>query len=325
MTENVKKLADALTAKDKVESYLSNLEKLKVEGSVTEEQYASISKEYYERLGQATSQVVLIKNELKKEHESIQQKISAQKQQMAVIEAKHKVGELSAEQFKAAEKEQSAVIQQLEHDSREVALLIKANTAADINSSAGKSAAPVQTSPTAAGATVREPAAVQTKETEPSREAAPKAQIKERPALPAIAPSLKNLLKSRTGPVIVVCGILLLVVVFLPWIAASEKLGEEFGSASGMDISVILGAIGILCGLASIAIAFVFSQMPRGILLIIIGIIALVTLLVIVVTGSLPLLSELARSLIVIREGLYLYIIISLIIIGTGIYSRSHA
>jgi len=104
MTENVKKLADALTAKDKVESYLSNLEKLKVEGSVTEEQYASISKEYYERLGQATSQVVLIKNELKKEHESIQQKISAQKQQMAVIEAKHKVGELSAEQFKAAEK-----------------------------------------------------------------------------------------------------------------------------------------------------------------------------------------------------------------------------
>jgi hypothetical protein len=119
-----------------------------------------------------------------------------------------------------------------------------------------------------------------------------------------------------------VTGLLLLISVFLPWIAASEILGSELGSDSGRQVSGIIGLVGILGGLVIIGTSFLPNIRLRSILHTIIGIVALVALGYLIFSGTLPILSEYARTLMVIREGFYLYLIFAAALIVISILER---
>ncbi|MFC1968662.1 hypothetical protein ACFLVX_04680 [Chloroflexota bacterium] len=125
-----------------------------------------------------------------------------------------------------------------------------------------------------------------------------------------------------------VVGVLLLISVFLPWIAASEIMGAGLGSVPGRDVSDIIGLVGIFGALIIIGTAFLPLPKLRGVLQTLIGLVALVALVYIVLPAdfygaeALPLLNEYARPLLVIREGLFLYGIVALMLLVTGAIER---
>ncbi|MBE9591857.1 MAG: hypothetical protein IMF19_00105, partial [Proteobacteria bacterium] len=59
-----KQLQTAFSKREKNEKLLSNLEKLKVEGSVTDDQYGSMKSSYPQIIDKATSEIEQIKNGL---------------------------------------------------------------------------------------------------------------------------------------------------------------------------------------------------------------------------------------------------------------------
>jgi MFS family permease len=144
------------------------------------------------------------------------------------------------------------------------------------------------------------------------------------PSVVRVAPAEEGLLRPRTKIAALIGGALLLISVFLPWMAASEKVGKELGSASGMRISMIIGAAGIIGGLVAIGSAFFPSAKARSAVQIVMAVLALAALPAIVFMGILPLLSEYARSLFVLKEGLYLYAIAAVLLIIVGSLERRH-
>jgi len=169
MAEETKKLAEAFATKDEVEGFLANLEKLKADGSVTEEQYTTTRKEYHRRLGVATSEIARTKNQLKEQLEANQRDTETRREELGNLEVKHKVGELSLEGYQSSEQKLRAEIEKLEQYSERLTLLIQADSAADIGAPAKrpKVAAPEVPSPTRVAAPAR--AAAPAKKVKPRR------------------------------------------------------------------------------------------------------------------------------------------------------------
>ncbi len=138
MAEEPRGLPAAFVTKEQVEESLSNLETLKADGSITEEQYAISRKEYQERLGAAVREVSRIKNELRKQLEANERDIEACKEELASLEARYGVGELPPEEYQRAEGELRTELEGLERDSQALQRLIEANCSADIGVTARK-------------------------------------------------------------------------------------------------------------------------------------------------------------------------------------------
>jgi hypothetical protein len=113
-------------------------------------------------------------------------------------------------------------------------------------------------------------------------------------------------------------GFVLIVSVFLLWISPGAKLDEGIGSVNGMSVSVVIGISGIVLGLLVIGAGFLPARKLKGFIRIAAGGLSMVILLVIVFTGTLPLTSSLVRSVIILREGFFVYILACLILIATG-------
>lgn len=138
MAKETKRLAEAFAIKDEVEGFVANLEQLKADGTITEEQHTTIKAEYDQRLKAATSEIARIKNELKKQLETIQRDIETYKFELGRLEARYKVGELPLEKYQSSDRKLRATIEQLEQSSKDLTRLIKAKTAADIGAPAKK-------------------------------------------------------------------------------------------------------------------------------------------------------------------------------------------
>ena len=132
MAEHMDKLAEAFTDRDEIERFLANLEQLKSDGAITEEQYTSAREDYYQRLGTAVSRISQIKNELKKELGVVKQEREILRQELSKLDVKHRVGELSTDQYQASGKELTSKVAELEQNIGEVDLLIGANSAAEL-------------------------------------------------------------------------------------------------------------------------------------------------------------------------------------------------
>jgi hypothetical protein len=148
MAGNTKKLAEAFAASEEVEGFLTNLEQLEAEGAITEEQYTVVRDDYYRRLGEATSEIARIKNQLKKKLQAVQHEIDARRKEMANLEVKYKVGELSLEQYQASEKKLGDRIRKLEQDGKELSMLIGATSTAAIGAPSTKSVSAAPRIPT---------------------------------------------------------------------------------------------------------------------------------------------------------------------------------
>lgn len=91
---------------------------------------------------------------------------------------------------------------------------------------------------------------------------------------------------------------------------------------SGMRVSRIVGATGMICGLVAIGTAFLRASKATALVHTLMGVAALGTLLAIVLTEVLPLQGEYFRTLIVVREGLYLYVMAAVVLIVAGPLQR---
>ena len=300
MAKETKRLVELFAAKDEAESLLANLEELKVSGAISERQYTTLRDEYEQRLNAATSEIVQIRSVLKKQLETAKRDLETYKFELGRLEVKHKVGELPLNKYQSSERKLRAAIEQLESTTGELKRLVDAKSSSDIGAPSAKKAA--------AGKEIKLP---KTKKM-------PKAKAAATPSLARVVPVEEGFLKPRTKIAALVGGALLLISVFLPWIAASAKLGKELGSQSGISASIIIGAAGIVFGLVAIGSAFFTNHKARGAVQIVMAVLALAVLPAMVLTGVIPLLSEYARTLVVIREGPYLYAIAAILLIIAG-------
>ena len=113
-------------------------------------------------------------------------------------------------------------------------------------------------------------------------------------------------------------GVLMIVSVFLPWVGASDLMGEGLRAAPGFMVSILAVAAGVVCGAGASAGAFLLKNKKRAFIVLCAGILPLLALTVIIATGTLPLFSEYARTLIVIREGFYVYALDAVVLIVLG-------
>jgi ElaB/YqjD/DUF883 family membrane-anchored ribosome-binding protein len=94
MATEVERLIQEFALKDEVENYINNLNKLKEDGSVSEEQFAEMKEEYDQRLSAVKTEITGIKNELKKQLEAKQREKETYEWEIGRLEVKYKVGEL---------------------------------------------------------------------------------------------------------------------------------------------------------------------------------------------------------------------------------------
>lgn len=129
------------------------------------------------------------------------------------------------------------------------------------------------------------------------------------------------MLKPRSRLVGLIAGGLLIISLLLPWLAPTEALGSGLSSIPGRYISPVILVGGIACGVIVMVASLFLGSGVRGAVHIAMGLTAPGILLALIVTGLLPL-TDYVLTLVVVREGLYLYVAASLMLIVTGLVER---
>ena len=297
MSKEARKLQKAFLIKEETEGFLANLEKLKTEDSVSKEQYESMKGDYDQRLTAATSEITALKVQFSRQLEEAKRDLDANKWELGKLETRFKVGELSLENYQSLDRKTRRKIEKMEGRIAELDRLIKAESFTDI---AGYAAIPSQK--------------------------AGRISVPEGAAFTEFITSGEEITTPRTKVLGLVGGLLLIISVFLKWIA----LGEFFGmsvSFSGSDLSGGIAAAGMICGLICIGAAFLAQPKARGIVYIGAGTLAIIVFLVTWFSGPSPselgglgeAMEEAIKEMIIIREGVYFYIISAIAVIIAGI------
>jgi len=132
MVKKEKELQIALSEKERAEGLLSNLEKLKEEGTIDEAQYESMKSQYTQMLNSANTTIEQIKNEISREIESEQRDLDVYKQELSNLEVRFKVGELGAEEYRKAEQKTRSKVEKIESKLSELNKLYEAKSSADV-------------------------------------------------------------------------------------------------------------------------------------------------------------------------------------------------
>lgn len=136
----LKSLKLAYTTLEANQGYLANLEKLKAEGSVPDDQYETMKDEYGRKIPPAEAEIKAIKNRLERELDAAKKELVAVKKDLDTLSTRNKVGEIPLEKFKSMDSKLRRQIEQIENSMIEYEMLLKANCAADIwQGSSGKS------------------------------------------------------------------------------------------------------------------------------------------------------------------------------------------
>jgi len=128
----MKKLLEALSAKERAETLLSNLERLKTEGTLEDDEYAHLKLEYSNALAQATVQVDQIHEELDVQVVVKKRDIETYKQQLKNLETRLKVGELDAAQHLKAARKTQRTMTKLEEQVAQMETLRGASSSAEL-------------------------------------------------------------------------------------------------------------------------------------------------------------------------------------------------
>ena len=137
MTDPTSKLIEALTEKERVEGFLIKLARLKAEGGIPQDQYATTSADYEQRLSAAEAQLEGIRNELRQQLQDNQQQLEACRRELARLELRYKVGELPAETYQSSQQGLQARMGQLEANGDRLQRLIAARFPADVEAIPG--------------------------------------------------------------------------------------------------------------------------------------------------------------------------------------------
>ena len=125
-------LQEAYSKKEKYEKLLSNLEKLREEGSVTDEQYESMKSNYIRIINEATSTIEQIKNRIRSDIERGEKTIEVYEQELRNLEARFKVGELSADEYRKSEQRARDKIEKERARILELKRLLESKSSADV-------------------------------------------------------------------------------------------------------------------------------------------------------------------------------------------------
>lgn len=143
MADAPKGLPSAFETKEQVEGFLHNLEKLKADGSVTEEQYEIAREEYQQRLTAAIREIDHIKDGLRKQLESNQQDIEECRRELGELKARYEAGEVPLEDYRNSSLELQAELDGLEGDGHALERLLAARSSSDIGAVTGRAQAAV--------------------------------------------------------------------------------------------------------------------------------------------------------------------------------------
>jgi len=124
---------------------------------------------------------------------------------------------------------------------------------------------------------------------------------------------------SPTRLITIIAGLLLLISVFLPWMSPVARLSSYFSSASGMNMSSLLGLVAIIGGGLVILLALGPFRIVRGFLHIIVGVAMVAVFGILMYNHTLPFLLSVVRSSISIGAGAYIYVLSALVVIIIGI------
>jgi chromosome segregation ATPase len=127
-----KGLKAAFTTLEANQGYLKNLEKLKAEGSVADDQYETMKDEYSRKIPPAESEIKAIKNRVEREMEAVKKELGNLKKDLDNLSTRNKVGEIPLEKFRSLDSKIRRRIEQIENETAEFENLLKANCAADI-------------------------------------------------------------------------------------------------------------------------------------------------------------------------------------------------
>jgi hypothetical protein len=126
-------LVELITTQEKVRGFLSNLEKIKSEGTISEEHYTATRLEYEQNLNSVAAEIVRAKSAIQKQLVPVQQEMAAQKLELGKLETRYRVGELTLEKYQIAGSEFRTKIEQLELRSNELGKLLAAESLQDIS------------------------------------------------------------------------------------------------------------------------------------------------------------------------------------------------
>ncbi len=130
------KLRAAFFRKEKAETYLANLEKLKEEKNVGDAQYRVLKIEYNQMRDDAISEINSAKNAVKKELDGKQSKLEVLKQELGYLEARFKVGQLSSDTYLAKEKGPKRQLMELEKRISELQTYLNATGSTELGGAA---------------------------------------------------------------------------------------------------------------------------------------------------------------------------------------------
>jgi len=128
----MKGLKAAYTTLEANQGYLKNLEKLKAEGSVQNDQYEAMKEDYSRKIPPSESEIKAIKNRLEREMEAVKKELGVLKKDLDNLSTRNKVGEIPLEKFRSMDSKIRHRIEQIETETAEFENLLKTNCAADI-------------------------------------------------------------------------------------------------------------------------------------------------------------------------------------------------
>ena len=303
MAKTANKLQKPFLAKEETERFLANLDKLKSEGTITEEQYNFVKEDYNQRLAAANSEIAQQRVELTSRVGDCQTSLATNKLELERLGLRFKVGELPLERYQRLDRKVRKRISKTEAEIAELERLLKANSSSDIG------VPPTKLTKVGAG-----------------RE---RFSIPEASSFTTFISSLEEVKSPRTRLLALAGALFLFISVFMPW-ASAEAFGFSI-SVSGLDLSGHLGAAGIICGLLGIAAAFLAESEARGFVHILVGTIPLIVLLIVNLFSSSSLeefgeygklIEGMIKGLVTSREGFVFYIVAAIAVICGGVFER---
>ena len=241
MTGDAKRLQAAFLQKEQNQNFLSNLARLKSEGSVTEDQEEAMKTGYQQSMIAAVSEIANIKNQLKLQLQATQQHSSTLRMELESLNLKHKVGEISLEKYQHSQQKLMKAINQNETTVNDIQKLIAAKSSAQVGIVSPKFETP-----------------------------APFEKI----SMPDF--TSESILSPLSIAAFVIAGVMLITVLFLPAITIDYLIGEE--NVTFMRADTFIGGLCLLAALAFAGAVFIKEQIIKGRAHVCIAIISLISL-----------------------------------------------
>ncbi len=278
MRQIAKQLHQALLKKKSVREFQTNLQEMQKAGSVTEQQYHSLSERYAQQMAESDAEIGRLRETLSQHVEKDREELVARREELENLEVRHQVGEIPPKAFQKASQKATRKIERLEARIGSRQRLIEAQSSGDMDNwfSAHGQGETVFSLPLGIG-NVGNPLLV----------------LADRRRWPGLAG-----------------GVLLLISLGLTWLSV-----PRLASFSLTEVSDTLFAVGLVGGILALAVSFLAGARFRSIAHLAIAVIALAVWLIVWPSGGGDAAAELEATLgrmytelAHTREGLYMYL-----------------